>query len=60
MTTLRAGGIVSESSATLLTKSSSHHVIFLVDGSLQSVSEEGDESFNQLIDCDSHVVKRRD
>ena len=59
MTTLRAGGIVSESSATLLTKSSSHHVIFLVDGSLQSVSEEGDESFNQLIDCDSHVVKRR-
>jgi hypothetical protein len=34
-------------------------VIFLIDGSLQSVSEEGDESFNQLIDCDSHVVKRR-
>ena len=57
MTTLSAGGIVSESAT--LTKSSSHHVIFLIDGSLQSVSEEGDESFNQLIDCDSHVVKRR-
>ena len=57
MTTLSAGGSVSESAT--LTKSSSHHVIFLIDGSLQSISEEGDESFNQLIDCDSHVVKRR-
>jgi len=56
MTTLGAGGIVAERATT---KSSLHHVIFLIDGSLQSVSEEGDESFNQLIDCDSHVVKRR-
>ena len=59
MTTLSAGGIGELSERATLKKSSSHHVIFLIDGSLQSVSEEGDESFNQLIDCDSHVVKRR-
>ena len=59
MTTLSAGGIGELSERATTTKSSSHHVIFLIDGSLQSISEEGDESFNQLIDCDSHVVKRR-
>ena len=43
---------------TVATKSSSH-VIFLIDGSAQSVSQEGDQNFNGLRDCDSHVVKRR-